>query len=146
VLTYSRKAALAGRGRAIAVPVLTLFFAVSCATSQTSSGSTGSSVPLEPAPTVEQLAAKVGCTPKMQIEAADIRQGYCKTKVGQFFLTTFTTQEGKNEWMDQAPEYNPHLVGNLWTALGTRQVLDKLRDKIGGDLHLTDHRVSPSPQ
>lgn len=149
VLTYSRQAALVGRVRVIAVPVLTLLFAAACATSQASdsSGSYDSSVPLGPPPTVEQLAAKVGCTPKMQIDAADIRQGYCKTSIGKFFLTTFITQEGKDQWMDEAPEYNPHLVGNLWTALAERKVLDRLREKIGGDLHLKDHRTkSPTPK
>lgn len=96
--------------------------------------------------TVEQLAAEAGCAPKIQIDAAELRQGYCRTSIGDFFITTFATQRGKDAWMDQAPEYNPHLVGNLWTALAPRAVLDRLRERIGGDLHLRDHRVkSPSP-
>ncbi|MCT9930928.1 hypothetical protein N5079_11930 [Planotetraspora sp. A-T 1434] len=49
--------------------------------------------------------------------------------------------------MDQAPEYSPHLVGNLWTALAPRAVLDRLRQRIGGDLHLKDHSTkSPAPR
>ncbi len=94
-----------------------------------------------PPPTVEQLAARAGCTPKMQIDAAELRQGHCHTPIGDFFLTTFATQRGKDEWMDQAPEYSPHLVGDIWTALAPRDVLDRLRLRIGGDLHLKDHRV-----
>ncbi|MBF8187560.1 hypothetical protein ITP53_17830 [Nonomuraea sp. K274] len=91
--------------------------------------------------TVEQLSARVGCEPRMQVDAADIRTGYCKTPDGEFFVTTFRSQAGKDAWMDAAPEYNPHLVGNLWTVLSSRKVLDLLRERLGGDLHLTDHRT-----
>jgi hypothetical protein len=91
--------------------------------------------------TVEQLAAKLGCKPKIQVDATDMRTGYCKTKDGQFFVNTFTTQAGKDAWMDTAPEYNPHLVGNKWTVLSSREVLDSLKDRLGGELHLKDHRT-----
>ncbi|MEO3869170.1 hypothetical protein ABGB18_10100 [Nonomuraea sp. B12E4] len=91
--------------------------------------------------TVEQLSAKVGCEPRLQVDAADIRTGYCKTPDGEFFVSTFATQAGKDAWMDAAPEYNPHLVGRLWTVLSSRQVLDLLKERLGGDLHLTDHRT-----
>ncbi|GAA1667779.1 hypothetical protein GCM10009733_076680 [Nonomuraea maheshkhaliensis] len=91
--------------------------------------------------TVEQISAKVGCTPRMQVDAAEIRTGFCRTPDGEFFVTTFASQTGKDAWMDAAPEYNPHLVGNLWTVLSSRKVLDLLRERLGGDLHLTDHRT-----
>ncbi|MEW9549328.1 hypothetical protein [Nonomuraea sp. NPDC050783] len=91
--------------------------------------------------TVEQLSAKVGCRPRIQVNAAELRTGYCRTADGEFFVTTFRTQAGKDAWMDAAPEYNPHLVGNLWTVLSSRKVLDLLKERLGGDLHLTDHRT-----
>ncbi|MEV0613163.1 hypothetical protein AB0I81_07535 [Nonomuraea sp. NPDC050404] len=91
--------------------------------------------------TVEQLSAKVGCEPRMQVDAAELRTGYCKTPDGEFFVTTFRSQTGKDAWMDAAPEYNPHLVGPLWTVLSSRKVLDLLKERLGGDLHLTDHRT-----
>ncbi|MEV1176037.1 hypothetical protein [Nonomuraea sp. NPDC049784] len=100
-------------------------------------GQQGNAAPL----TVEQLSAKVGCKPKMQVNASEIRTGYCKTADGEFFVTTFKTQAGKDAWMDAAPEYNPHLVGKLWTVLSSRKVLDLLKERLGGDLHLTDHRT-----
>ncbi|MBO3749383.1 hypothetical protein J5X84_25170 [Streptosporangiaceae bacterium NEAU-GS5] len=90
--------------------------------------------------TVEQLAKEAGCKPKIQVDSESMRQGFCKNNLGQFFITTFSTQKGKDEWMDQAPEYNPHLVGPLWTILAERAVLDKVRARVGGDLHLKDHR------
>ncbi|WP_431911486.1 hypothetical protein [Nonomuraea jabiensis] len=95
--------------------------------------------------TVEQLSAKVGCKPKMQVEASDLRTGYCKTKAGQFFVNTFASEKLKDEWMDRAPEYNPHLVGPQWTVLGPLEVLEQLKEPLSGDLHLMDHRVSQTP-
>ncbi|KAB8192297.1 hypothetical protein FH608_026830 [Nonomuraea phyllanthi] len=104
----------------------------------------GSQKPAAPL-TVEQLSAKVGCTPKMQVEADDLRTGYCKTEAGQFFVNTFASEKLKDEWMDRAPEYNPHLVGPRWTVLGPLEVLEQLKGPLNGDLHLTDHRVSQTP-
>ncbi|MDA0633883.1 hypothetical protein OUY22_10670 [Nonomuraea sp. MCN248] len=95
--------------------------------------------------TVEQLADKVGCAPRIQVDATDIRTGYCKTDDGEFFVSTFATEGGKNDWMDQAPEYKPHLVGPKWTVLGDLEVLEALQVPLDGDLHLTDHRVSETP-
>ncbi|SEK96484.1 hypothetical protein [Nonomuraea pusilla] len=92
--------------------------------------------------TVEQLAAKAGCAPRIQVDAADVRTGYCETADGRFFVSTFTTEAGKDAWMDAAPEYTPHLVGPLWTVLGPREVLELLKDRLDGDLHLKDHRTN----
>ncbi|QYC43503.1 hypothetical protein Nocox_29595 [Nonomuraea coxensis DSM 45129] len=94
---------------------------------------------------VEQLSAKVGCTPKMQVDSAEIRTGHCKTEVGEFFVNTFKSEKLKDQWMDQAPEYNPHLVGPRWTVLGPLEVLEQLKSPLSGDLHLMDHRVSQTP-
>ncbi|GAA5079369.1 hypothetical protein HNP84_009888 [Thermocatellispora tengchongensis] len=129
-----------------------MVFAVAC-----SAGNTGGEQPAQPAagnvaaaetgppPTVEELAAKLDCKPEIQVDSAEMRTGYCDNSIGKFFLSTFATQKGKDDWMDTAPEYSPHLVGNLWTALATREVLDRLKTKIGGELHLSDHRVSMTP-
>ncbi|MFI6991362.1 hypothetical protein ACI2LC_02400 [Nonomuraea wenchangensis] len=94
---------------------------------------------------VEQLSAKVGCTPKMQVDSAEIRTGHCKTEAGEFFVNTFKSEKLKDQWMDQAPEYNPHLVGPRWTVLGPLEVLEQLKSPLDGDLHLMDHRVSQTP-
>lgn len=132
----------------VATVILALSFSLACSADQPVSppaAAAGIAVPAGPPPTVEQLAKKVDCKPRIQVDAVDIRTGACKTSVGQFFISTFVTQSGKDQWMDQAPEYNPHLVGELWTVLGARKVLDELRVTLGGDLHLTDHRVTPNP-
>jgi hypothetical protein len=108
-----------------------------------SSGSAGGYVAAGARPgaaplTVEQLAAKVGCEPRMQVDAPEIRTGYCKTPDGEFFVTTFAGQSGKEAWMAAAPEDDPHLVGDLWAVLAGRQVLDLLKERLGGDLHVKD--------
>ncbi|PRX70256.1 hypothetical protein B0I32_101344 [Nonomuraea fuscirosea] len=106
----------------------------------------GKNQPPNPAPlTVEQISEKVGCKPKMQVDADEVRTAYCKTQDGEFFVNTFKTEKLKDEWMDRAPEYNPHLVGPKWTVLGPLKVLETIRGPLNGDLHLTDHRVSKTP-
>ncbi|MEU0565661.1 hypothetical protein ABZ297_09740 [Nonomuraea sp. NPDC005983] len=129
--------------------VVVLGLAVACSPGTASGGNTGggggkvADAAQQAAPlSVEQLSAKVGCKPRMQVNAADIRTGYCRTADGEFFVTTFKTQAGKDAWMDIAPEYNPHLVGNLWTVLSSRKVLELLKERLGGDLHLKDHRTN----
>lgn len=96
-------------------------------------------------PTLEQLAAMVDCTPKIQVDAADMRSAHCETTDGEFFLSTFTTEKGKDDWMFTAPEYSPHLVGPRWSALADRKVLDLLHLRLGGELHLKDHRTMTPP-
>ncbi|UBU10620.1 hypothetical protein [Nonomuraea gerenzanensis] len=106
----------------------------------------GKSQPAAAPMTIEQISKKVGCEPKMQVDADEVRTAYCKTQDGEFFVNTFATEKLKDEWMDRAPEYNPHLVGPKWTVLGPLKVLEALRGPLNGDLHLTDHRVSMTPQ
>ncbi|TMR91157.1 hypothetical protein [Nonomuraea basaltis] len=90
-------------------------------------------------PTVEGLAAKVGCEPRMQVNGPDTRTGHCKTPDGEFFVNTFRTQAGQDAWMEAAPVENPHLAGNLWTVLADRKVLDLLGERLGGELHQPAH-------
>ncbi|KAB8192298.1 hypothetical protein FH608_026835 [Nonomuraea phyllanthi] len=132
------------RPAAFALPALALLAGLVAGCASAGAGgqvAAGARQPAGASLTVEQLSAKVGCTPRMQVDAADLRTGYCRTADGEFFVTTFRTQAEKDRWMDAAPEYNPHLVGHLWTVLSSRKVLDLLRERLGGDLHLTDHRT-----
>jgi hypothetical protein len=89
--------------------------------------------------TLEQLAAKSGCQPKIQTGATDLRQGYCTTQEGKFVLVTFTTDKGQKAWLDQAQDYGKYLVGNRWAAGADPKVLEKLRGKLGGDISGTSH-------
>ncbi|WP_327105298.1 hypothetical protein [Nonomuraea glycinis] len=133
--TYSRLTAFA----------LLVGLVAACAPGGDENVAAGSNQPPAVPLTVEDLSSQVGCEPRMQVDASDLRTGYCKTDAGEFFVNTFTSEEGKNAWMDQAPEYKPHLVGPLWTVLGDLKVLKQLQAPLKGDLHLKDHRVTPTP-
>ena len=85
--------------------------------------------------TIEQLAAKAGCTPKIQTNAAELRQGYCPTSSGgRYFMTTFTTARGQQQWLELAQDYAALLVGNRWVAGADPQTLKQLQAKLGGDI------------
>jgi hypothetical protein len=84
----------------------------------------------------------MGCQPKIQVEAAELRQGYCTTTTGRYFLTTFTTAQGQRAWLEQAQDYGALLVGNRWIASASPQVLAKLRGTLGGDLYDLKHAGS----
>ena len=88
-----------------------------------------------PVYTIEQLAAKTGCQPKIQINAADLRQGACSTQTGRYFLTTFATAKGQRAYLEQAQDYGAVLVGNRWVAGASPQVLEQLHGKLGGNLY-----------
>ena len=92
-----------------------------------------------PALSIEQLAAKAGCTPKIQTNAAELRQGYCTTSSGRYFLTTFATAQGQQQWLEQAKDYGAVLIGNRWAIGAAPKVLEQLRGKLGGEIYNGSH-------
>jgi hypothetical protein len=97
-----------------------------------------------PAYTIEQLAAKTGCQPKIQTKAAELRQGVCVTQNGRYFVTTFTTAQAQRTWLEEAQDYGGLLVGNRWVVGSTPQVLKQLHGKLGGDLYDMSHHGKPA--
>jgi hypothetical protein len=90
--------------------------------------------------TIEQLAAKAGCAPKVQTNPAELRQGYCPmSSGGRVFMTTFTTTRGQQQWLEQAQDYGKVLVGNRWAIGASPQVLKRLQAKLGGDIYDNSH-------
>lgn len=88
-----------------------------------------------PAYTIEQLGAKTGCRPKIQTDAAELRQGVCASQSGRYFLTTFATTKAQRTWLEQAQDYGAILVGNRWAIGASPQVLQQLHGKLGGDMY-----------
>ncbi|HEY7489375.1 MAG TPA: hypothetical protein VH912_33365 [Streptosporangiaceae bacterium] len=84
---------------------------------------------------VEQLGAKAGCKPKVQTNAAELRQGYCTTPSGRFFMTTFTTSQGQRAYLELAQSYGALLIGNRWIVGASPQLLQQLRGKLGGEIY-----------
>ncbi|WP_248963389.1 hypothetical protein [Sphaerisporangium perillae] len=102
--------------------------------------------------TVEEIAAKTGCAaPQMQVDAEELRQGVCKTSKGQYSVTTFATEKGKQEWLDDALSYGgAYLVGTRWIVLGnTTEMLEPFRATLGGTVRKGGHTMpsgQPMPQ
>jgi hypothetical protein len=95
-------------------------------------------VPETASGSLEHLAAEVGCTPTIQIDADELRQASCRKSAahGKFLLATFATDRGQREWIDGAKDYGGHyLVGRKWVAVGeTEKVTATLRRTLGGDI------------
>ncbi|MEO3808973.1 hypothetical protein ABGB17_08215 [Sphaerisporangium sp. B11E5] len=95
--------------------------------------------------TLEELAARTGCAkPAMQVDAAELRQGMCKTPQGQYSITTFATDQGKDQWLADAVDYGgAYLVGTRWILVGnTQQMLEHFRAQLGGTIRLGGHQGS----
>ncbi|WP_173262833.1 hypothetical protein [Streptomyces pacificus] len=92
-------------------------------------------VPKTATGSLEQLAKQVGCEPNIQTDAEELRQANCTTGDGRYILTTFATDRGQREWINEANDYGgTYLVGRKWVAVGDEEVVTALRDRLGGDL------------
>ncbi|MFD3588566.1 hypothetical protein [Streptomyces sp. NPDC058683] len=98
-------------------------------------------IPVTATGSLESLAAKVKCTPDMQIDSDEVRQAICKTTAGKFVFATFATDRGQREWINDAKDYGGfYLVGRKWVAVGDDKVVKALRTTLGGDEEIgTDH-------
>lgn len=82
---------------------------------------------------LEQLAEKAECDPNVQTDADELRQANCKTGYGRYILTTFATDRGLREWINEANDYGgSYLVGRKWVASGDAKVVESLRGRLGG--------------
>ncbi|WP_137232778.1 hypothetical protein [Streptomyces sp. BPSDS2] len=125
----------ARRGGSTAVVLTGVLLLAGCST-EPSDDSAGQRRPTpEPAATgtLEQLAEKAGCDPNVQTDAAELRQANCRTDEGRYVLTTFATDRGQREWINEAKDYGgSYLVGRRWVAVGDPDVVAALRGRLGG--------------
>lgn len=114
---------------ALLVPALALALLSGC-------GANDDEAPDEPRTatgSLEQLAEKAECDPNVQTDAEELRQANCKTGYGRYILTTFATDRGLREWINEANDYGgSYLVGRKWVASGDAKVVESLRGKLGG--------------
>lgn len=98
-------------------------------------------IPTTATGSLESLAAQVKCKPDIQTDADELREAICKTGDGKFVLTTFATDRGQREWINDAKDYGGfYLVGRKWVAVGSDALVKKLRATLGGDEEIgTDH-------
>ncbi|WP_432124319.1 hypothetical protein [Streptomyces sp. C10-9-1] len=98
-------------------------------------------VPEEASGSLEELARQADCDPNIQAEAEELRQANCTTADGRYILTTFATDRGQREWINEANDYGgTYLVGRKWVAVGDETVVAALRGRLGGTVETgADH-------
>lgn len=94
---------------------------------------------------LEQLAEQAKCDPNVQTDAAELRQANCRTGDGRYILTTFATDRGLREWINEANDYGgSYLVGRKWVASGDAKVVETLRGRLGGTVETGSEHHSGS--
>ncbi|GGT25547.1 hypothetical protein [Streptomyces purpureus] len=89
--------------------------------------------PEEATGTLEELAAKAECEPNIQTDAEELRQANCRTADGNYILTTFATDRGQREWINESKDYGgSYLVGRKWVVAGEAKVVTAVRGRLGG--------------
>lgn len=109
----------------------------------TASGSPSSGAPSPGAPssaapstTIENIAAAIGCTAEVSVEAEELRQGGCESAQGPYRIATFAAERGLRSWLTEAQAYGGlYLVGDRWVVTArSADALGGLRGRIGGSL------------
>ncbi|WP_369274346.1 hypothetical protein AB5J55_34435 [Streptomyces sp. R11] len=94
---------------------------------------------------VEVIADLTGCKVKIRTEADELREGVCRTKKGDYLITTFPQEKFKLTWLDAAAVYGgKYLVGTRWVVSAKPEVLDRLRPQLGGKIQQL-RGVGPTP-
>ncbi|GAA1255904.1 hypothetical protein GCM10009677_02400 [Sphaerisporangium rubeum] len=132
----------AGRAAALTGAVLALGLLTGCGggdVPSTPAAAGQAAAPVNPGPpaTLKQLANRTGCKkPEVQTDADELRQGVCKTGKGQYTVTTFSTDDGKQQWLDEARKWGgSYLVGTRWVIAGNDTgLLQTFSEKVGGNL------------
>ncbi|MFH9614498.1 hypothetical protein ACH4MM_12345 [Streptomyces pratensis] len=100
-------------------------------------------VPPTASGTLEQLASKARCEPNVQTDAEELRQARCTTDDGRYVLSTFATDRGQREWINEANDYGgSYLVGRKWVAVGDADVVMALRGRLGGTVETASRHHS----
>ncbi|MGW5850547.1 hypothetical protein ACWFQ8_21795 [Streptomyces sp. NPDC055254] len=89
-----------------------------------------------PGTSIEEIAAAIGCTAEVSVEAEELRQGGCATAEGPYRMATFAADRGLRSWLTEAKAYGgSYLVGDRWVVTnGSPETLGALRDRLGGTL------------
>ncbi|MEU9083541.1 hypothetical protein [Streptomyces sp. NPDC048357] len=96
---------------------------------------------------IEEIAAAIGCTAEVSVEADELRQGGCETGAGgPYRIVTFAAEQGLRSWLTEARMYGGlYLVGDRWVVTaGTEDALAVVRGRLGGALEKGDTHAGPS--
>ncbi|MFB8244331.1 hypothetical protein ACFC5X_04635 [Streptomyces sp. NPDC055952] len=84
---------------------------------------------------VEVIAGLAGCEAEIRTEAEELREGVCRTREGDFLITTFPEERLKETWLESARVYGgTYLVGMRWVVSAEPATLRPLRTKLGGEI------------
>ncbi|WP_202918294.1 hypothetical protein [Streptomyces cavernae] len=92
---------------------------------------------------IEKIADLTDCRVSIRSDNTELREGVCKTDLGDYLITTFPQEKFKKIWLDTASMYGgKYLVGPRWAITAEPALLGKLRKKVGG--WIEDTSVRPS--
>ncbi|WP_411104589.1 hypothetical protein [Streptomyces sp. cmx-4-9] len=104
--------------------------------------------PADSAPaSIEQIAAAIGCTAEVSVQAEELSQGGCGSGPDAYRMATFAADRGLREWLAEAQDYGgTYLVGNRWVVTApSEEALTTLRGRLGGHLETgADHGGHPA--
>ncbi|MFD6890994.1 hypothetical protein [Streptomyces sp. NPDC059957] len=131
--------------RAIVPPAALLLAAFLCAActagAGTGAGGTGggraaSSAPAPAPEPLDRIAAALGCSPEVTVDAQEVREGACAVEGLAFRVATFSTAQGRAAWLAESRQYGgTYLVGERWIITGpSADALTPARTALGGTL------------
>ncbi|MFF1415095.1 hypothetical protein ACFVX6_35910 [Streptomyces sp. NPDC058289] len=139
-----------------AIALLAALLCTACTAGAGSTGSTGTggggraaSPPPAPEP-LDRIAAALGCSPEVTVDAQELREGACAVGAQAFRLATFSTAEGRAAWLSESRQYGgTYLVGERWIITApSPDALTPARERLGGTLdsapdHTHTHGAHP---
>jgi hypothetical protein len=82
---------------------------------------------------LERIGEAVGCTPQVQTDVRELRQGACTTARGAYVMLTFASEAGQKSWLEEAQPYGgSYLIGKRWVVEAEPEALEPVREKLGG--------------
>ncbi|QEV44572.1 hypothetical protein CP980_05360 [Streptomyces vinaceus] len=110
----------------------------------------GSSAPApastaRPAP-LQEIAAALGCAPETTVDAEELREGACGSGQQGFRMATFTSEQGRRTWLNEAQMYGgTYLVGPTWViTAASAEALAGAHTRLGGTIEtVSGHGSSP---
>ncbi|MFI5830011.1 hypothetical protein ACIA6C_22660 [Streptomyces sp. NPDC051578] len=89
---------------------------------------------------VQDLAAALGCTAEITVDAEELREGACGSGASGYRIATFTADEGQRAWLAESRGYGgTYLVGDRWVVTAaSAEALAPLRERLGGKVETGD--------
>ncbi|MEU6344629.1 hypothetical protein ABZ883_27190 [Streptomyces sp. NPDC046977] len=91
---------------------------------------------------LERIGRAIGCTPQVQTDVDELRQGACTTARGAYVMVTFASAAGQKSWLEEAQPYGgSYLVGERWVVEADPDALEPVRKELGGTVEEGQHHA-----